>query len=172
MVDDHFYSLQPRALVLGVTERDSVKATEAVIDFALPAALRLILENFAGAVGFDEMVRFKPCRTTEFEDSEGFLGFELFYGLNRDSYSILKNFTLTDVPSLKHLLAIGEGPGGDKVCLSKNDPSLYFWKHDSVITNEIKIAEDFESFINRLEVYEISSNQNLGIDESKTWISL
>ena len=55
----------------------------------------------------------------------------------------------------EHIIAL---PGGDFVCMDKNDGRIYFWFHDTAWDNLLFVEKSFEKFILHFEKSEEESS--------------
>ncbi len=58
------------------------------------------------------------------------------------------------------LVCIADRPGGDLVCMDKEDGSIWFWFHDVADDNLVMVADSFEEFICGFSYEEPASSNN------------
>jgi hypothetical protein len=144
---------QPR--VLGSSSPSAlsyVEQFEGDQEVHLPEALRAILLGYRGAVIFDIGARFRPARRTLLEDDDGYHHLELLYGASSGPNGIKeKNDTYSDqLPS--SLLAFGEIPGGNLVCINRETGQVFIWHHEDDTQDAAHYAaESVESLFAMLE---------------------
>ena len=144
--------LKARALRTGGGAADAISKLEKKAGMLLPTELTSLLKEIRNAVVFDSGAKFVPSNSTGRENAEGYLSVEVIYGGQSSSNGLdERNLVLKDkMPP--GLIAIGEAPGGDQICLEKGSSKVFFWKHD-VETGEsvTEIASNMASFLNALE---------------------
>ena len=144
--------LKARALGSQHTEAISISEFEQKIGVSFPVELLSLLNDIGDAVVFDRGAKFVPLEYSGREDTDGYLSIEVLYGgisgVNGlcDRYSMLKD----QIPL--GLIAIGEAPGGDQICLEQASLKVIFWKHDVEAGRSVtEIAKSITSFFESLE---------------------
>lgn len=143
-------------MTVGLAERrppadeDEVAAAERQLEVPLPDQYRRFLtEDSNGG---------RPEQNVLPDDESGAAVDEyLGVGLSGDSDLIAVYADYRDrVPA--HLLPVGHAPGGNLICLSLRDGSVWFWDHEREAEpgeaarddNVTRVAESFEEFTSRL----------------------
>lgn len=72
---------------------------------------------------------------------------DLFFGLNAENGNICKEIEANKEFLPDSIIPIIAMPGGDFVCLDKNNGSIYLWFHEKESNNLLFIEKDFENFI-------------------------
>ena len=120
-----------------------------------PAELiALSREMGGGATGFDAGARFRPDQPSGFEDWQGYLHIDFFYGCAGDSYGLLdRTAFLHEQEGIfgETCLAIAECAGGDMLLYRVEDGAVAFWKHDVAGHFHAAIVRDLPSLLERLE---------------------
>jgi hypothetical protein len=132
---------------------EDLAAVQRALSVTLPAELVELLVTTGSALMFDEGARFKPDEPSGIEDDEGFQGFSMIYGLADDEYGLREiNETYRDQFPCE-LVAIGEAPGGNQICLDPESGQVVFWNHEAETDDASLslIANDLASFLARLE---------------------
>ena len=90
-----------------------------------------------------------------------------FYAINNEDYDIVKENKFFEDRIPNNFIAIGEGSGGDLICISireKDYGKVYFWGHDWDIgpnfVSHVLIANSFADFINSLYETELLEDEN------------
>lgn len=148
----YFSHLNPAALNPNKVFPENIERVEQRIGLSLPQELSHLLTKIGGAVVFDKGARFKPIAMSGRETPNGHRSLNLLYGLTNDEHGLVNNCGIEQDQFPSHLLAIGETPGGDQICLDRYSPKVLLWKHDFPEGEAItEIAPDFTDFIARLE---------------------
>ena len=117
----------------------------------LPESLMSILLEIRGAVFLYNQALFKPLEPCGTEDKRGYDSIDLFFGWSKGTYGLKENNRPRDwFPD--NLVAIGDTPGGDRICLDKETMEVVRWDHEGDEEDAITlIAHDFDSFIASLK---------------------
>jgi hypothetical protein len=153
-LDKVFWNLGARAIGVG-----SANAAAAIAEFektqstVLPPRLKDILIEVRSAVVFDRGARFKPDRFSGTEDSKGYHHLEMLYGARENEFGLAKANEIYRARLPKNLLVIGDGPGGDQICLDSENGGVVYWRHDAATEAETSslIASSFTEFCDKLE---------------------
>lgn len=146
-----FAHLKPRAPEANQGTAITSDEVERTIGIILPKDLLALLKEIKGAVIFEEDIRFKPSQPSGREYPEGYLDLEILYGLSTDDNGIPQRYLTFKDQLPSDLIAIGESPGGDQICLSRTTPQVYFWKHDVEDDEAVtEIAPSFSAFASQL----------------------
>jgi hypothetical protein len=149
-----------------------LKVLESQLSFQFPEELSEVLLKFAGTIMFDAGARFPVEEKSGLEDSDGFRTLLALYGLadNEDGLG-RRNISRMEYVGL-NLVAIGECPSGDQVCIRRDDGSVVIWHHEAVSPEEsiFRVASDPGVFLSSL-VPEQSGTRSAGIVESQTYMN-
>lgn len=97
-----------------------------------------------------------------------------FYAINNEDYDLVKENKFFEGRIPNNFIAIGEGSGGDLICISagaKDYGKVYFWGHDWDIglnfVTHVLIATSFTDFINSLYETKLLEDEN----KKDLWVS-
>lgn len=124
-----------------------------------------ILENYAGKYIRDNF-GFNSLEKTPLTDKNGKNRMAYFFPLEGKEnvyavYEMYKSQLLLD------FLPLGELDGGNLLCMSKKNKSIYIWIHDALNKNAYLVCENFESFIMSFKELRINHDSNLGVVEAR-----
>ena len=72
---------------------------------------------------------------------------DMLFGLQKCSGNIMNEMKEWEDVVQDDLVCIADRPGGDLVCMDKEDGSIWFWFHDVADDNLVMVADSFEEFI-------------------------
>ena len=151
-----------KELGLGPLNKDSrpvntgqLKKWETQWGIDLPEPYRVFLEADGHTLFFFKDVHYTPVEKSPWTKRNGTAGFNLFYGLENDSYDLetIRERYRDSIPD--DLLPIADAPGGNQICIGvkkgkKSYAKVYFWDHEARGQHEddlYLIADSFDAFI-------------------------
>ena len=151
--------LNKNALPVEISE---LKKFEKSLKVSLPKDYRDFLKEYGNnTMTFYRSVCYQPRKKSPLADKDGYDGFDLFYGLEKDGYDLNEMLKTYKGRIPDSFIPIAEAPGGDQILLGiKKDSQygkIYFWDHESRGTNEddiYLIADSFNDFIKSFELDE------------------
>ncbi len=134
-----------------------------------------ILKKFGNAIVFDEGAKYKPKVNSPLDDSEGFQNIEVLYGISDNDNGLINKNKMYSEQLPPSIITIGEAPGGNQVCINKDNGKVLFWHHEA--DNEenmlFEIAPSFDEFISQLKPdNESQSINSSAIEESESWLDI
>lgn len=128
-----------------VENRKNIVTLENTLNLKIPESLSLILENYNVA---------KP-RCTLYKKDNVIFNLDYFFGFSEKDYQdIFKNLKTFDKRMPNELFPIARVDGGDLLCMSKENGSIYYWFHEEddwgLDGNDkwpIMISENLNSFL-------------------------
>ena len=119
-----------------------------------PDDLMSLLMELPGEVFFENRALFKPLEPCGSEDKRGYNWINLLFGVGKGMYGIKELNQPSDrLPD--GFVAIGQTPGGDRICLDRDTMEVYHWDHEGDEEDAVTlIAHDFDSFIASLKTGE------------------
>ena len=140
----------------GSPDIGQVKKWETQWGIDLPDQYRAFLTSNGHTLFFFKDVHFTSIEKSSWTKRNGTEGFNLFYGLEKDSYDLktIRERYRDNIPD--ELLPIADTPGGNQICIGvkKGETSygkVYFWDHEARGPHEndlYLIADSFDAFIN------------------------
>ena len=138
----------------------------------LSSTHKKLLKKFKVAVVFENGALFKSYESTPLTDEDGFDELDMLYGLSGKFTLDEQNQKNNRQGIADSYLIIGDAPGGDKICLCLETNNIYYWHHESPLSNNMfKICDDFDQFWNRLHPSGAENSKIKGIIESESWLS-
>ena len=107
-----------------------------------------------GPIWFKDLVHFKADVPPGAEFYGEYLSMFFLYGGGSTGDNSLENANAYFRPQVSsHLILIGDGEGGDQICLNKRNGEIIYWVHDEDEDNcELLLAKDFDTFMHTLEI--------------------
>lgn len=85
---------------------------------------------------------------------------DMLFGLQECTGNIINEMKEWEDVVQDDLVCIADRPGGDLVCMDKEDGSIWFWFHDVADDNLVMVADSFEEFICGFSYEEPASSNN------------
>jgi hypothetical protein len=180
-IEDQFPRLGGILTFASPMTEEELAAIERSLGERLPEDFRDFLRTYGDAM-FEALTFFRPVRSSSISSSpfgrsrilEGG-AFSHFYGSSAAKQSLAESITLYKGRMPDTIIPIGDEGGGNQICLGiKGDErgKVYYWDHENTwselryrehfgkpmppefkFQNVYLVAESFEDFIRRLEVY-------------------
>lgn len=132
---------------------------EKLLKISLPEDYKNFLEKYGNTMTFSQEVQYKPLEKSAWTKKNGYAGFELFYGLEKDDNNLIERMKTFKKRIPESFIPIAEAPGGNQILLGvkKDDQygKVYFWDHESRGTNKddiYLIAASFNDFVKSFEL--------------------
>jgi hypothetical protein len=141
--------------------------SELGIDFS--KEYKNLLKLYEGSIVFEKGAKYKPDIISPLADQNGFQSLEMLYGLSGE-YNLIKRNKMYRQQIPSNMTVIGEGVGGDQICISKDDGKIYYWHHEAITENRstFEISSNLDDFIFSLEEDNDSSHKKR-INESESF---
>ncbi len=147
---------------------DSLRQIEAVMPVSKD--YRALLSEFNGPVVFDKGAKFTSDEPSPLNDSEGYQGLEVLYGLGTGKDTVLGQLARYRDSLPPGVVPVGEAPGGNLVCVDKSGVVL-FWDHESPIDGKLwRVAAALDDFINTLTPDDDAVGPTDGVVESESFL--
>lgn len=120
----------------------------------LPRSYAEYLDEYPFTVFFDVSIKVQADEAPP-RSPGGRPSVELMFGLEDDRYCLLKAWDDYGDRLPPDVLPIGEGCGGDLICLNVKNEIVSYWQHDGTDHerfNLYKICDGFPKFVTRMEV--------------------
>lgn len=108
---------------------------------------------------------FKPPISSSYIAKQDNYELDGIFGLYKNSNNLEKEIEFYKDILPSNLFPIADLPGGDLVCMDKEERKIYFWFHDMQGENLYLVANDFEQFIINFVINEV---KKLDINTIKT----
>ena len=128
-----------------------VRDVEETLRISLPRSLVEMLLEFRGTITFQEDVR------TDKRPGYGSASPSFLFGMHTGKFGVLEKNAAYERRLPAALVAIGEMPGGDLICVDRRTSAIYRWVHDAGEGEAgiVLLAQDFDTFVGRLEVFSL-----------------
>lgn len=154
---------------------NELKKIESFLKIELSETHKSILNNYGGAIVFDEGAKYKPKTQSPVDDPQGFQNIEVFYGVLDDDNGLLNQNKMYSRQLPSTVITIGEAPGGNQICINRQDGRVLFWHHEAESEDKtlFEIAPSFDEFFSQLEPDNGSQpSVSSGIDDSESWLDI
>jgi SMI1 / KNR4 family. len=135
---------------------DSIEMIEDMLGFKLPEDYRFYLKYYGNDYFKDDYFytpSYPVFSSTKLEKYMADPLFGLYDGHNNLERAINRFKGVEYFP--EELFPIGDGQGGNLVCMNKTDSKIYLWFHDEDVDNCVFLVDDsFEQFIMNFSYYE------------------
>lgn len=154
---------------------NELKKIESALNIEFSETHKSILNEFGGAVVFNEGAKYKPKIQSPVDDSQEFQNIEVLYGVLDDDNGLISRNRMYSRQLPPSVITIGEAPGGNQICIDRKDGRILFWYHEAENEHKMlfEITPSFDEFLSQLEPdNESQPSTSSGIDESESWLDL